>query len=152
MPGEENKGPYRLEIINPWKGSRIYSYFQESISANISVCQLELRVCVRKDVVQIRGRLRLKCEGTRAKTRFRLSTKRASPFKSAEASVQSTTGSRGVCISGSNGSNAGYTMFPSRASRCVITFQLDSTCIYWGKLIAHIHPLATFLVHRIFSL
>jgi hypothetical protein len=59
------------------------------------------------------------------------------------ASVQSTTGSRGVRISGSN---AGYTMFrgsvkstgyhcipefplhfPSRASPCAITFQLDST-------------------------
>jgi len=42
------------------------------------------------------------------KTRFRLSAKRTSPFKSAGASVQSTTGSRGVRISGSN---AGYTMF-----------------------------------------
>ena len=42
------------------------------------------------------------------KLRFRLSAKRASPFKSAGASVQSTTGSRGVRISGSN---AGYTMF-----------------------------------------
>ena len=41
-------------------------------------------------------------------TRFRLSAKRTSPFKSAGASVQSTTGSRGVRISGSN---AGYTMF-----------------------------------------
>jgi len=60
------------------------------------------------------------------------------------ASVQSTTGIRGVRISGSN---AGYTMFrgsvkgtgyplhspdsslllPSRASPCAITFQLDST-------------------------
>ena len=59
------------------------------------------------------------------------------------ASVQSTTGSRGVRISGSN---AGYTMFrgsvkgtsyplhspvspslPSHASPCTITFQLDST-------------------------
>jgi hypothetical protein len=59
------------------------------------------------------------------------------------ASVQSTTGSRGVRISGSN---AGYTMFqgsvrvmathsirqfplhfPSRASPCAITFQLDCT-------------------------
>jgi hypothetical protein len=59
------------------------------------------------------------------------------------ASVQSTAGSRGVRI---NGSNAGYTMFrgsvkvlathsirqfplhfPSRASSCAITFQLDST-------------------------
>jgi hypothetical protein len=53
------------------------------------------------------GRLLLKCDGTRAKTRFRLSAKRTSPFKSAGASVQ-TTGSRGVCISGSN---AGYTKF-----------------------------------------
>jgi hypothetical protein len=53
-------------------------------------------------------RLRLKCNGTRAETRFRLSAKRTSPFKSAGASVLSTTGSRGVCISGSND---GYTMF-----------------------------------------
>ena len=88
-------------------------------------------------------RLRLKCDGTRAETTFRLSAKRTSPFKSAGASVQSTTGSRGVRISGSN---AGYTMFrgsrkstgyflqsqfplhfPSRASPCAFTFQLDST-------------------------
>ena len=61
-------------------------------------------------------------------------------------SVQSTTGSRGVSISGSD---AGYTMFrgsvkgtgyplhfasfpftsPFRASPCVITFQLDSTTL-----------------------
>jgi hypothetical protein len=59
----------------------------------------------------IKGRLRLKCDGTRAETRFDLSTKRTSPFKSAGASVQSTTVSRGVRISGSNGSNAGYTVF-----------------------------------------
>ena len=56
-------------------------------------------------------RLRLKCDGTRVETIFRLSAKRTSPFKSAGASVQSTTGSRGVRINGSNGSNAGYTMF-----------------------------------------
>ena len=87
--------------------------------------------------------LRLKCDGTRAETRFRLSAKRTSPFKPAGASVQSTTGSRGVRISGSN---AGYTVFrgsvrimsthsirqfplhfPSRASPCAIRFQLDST-------------------------
>ena len=52
--------------------------------------------------------LRLKCDGTRAETIFRLSAKRTGPLKSAEASVQSTTGSRGVRISGRN---AGYTMF-----------------------------------------
>ena len=53
-------------------------------------------------------RLRLKCDGTRAEIRFRLSAKRTSPFKSAGASVQSTAGSRGVRI---GSSNAGYTMF-----------------------------------------
>ena len=88
-------------------------------------------------------RLRLKSDGTRAETRFRLSAKRTSPSKSAGASVQSTTGSRNVRISGSNG---GYTMFrgsmkgtgypfhspvplhfPSRTLLCAITFQLEST-------------------------
>jgi hypothetical protein len=49
------------------------------------------------------SRLRLKCDGTRAETIFLLSAKRT-----AGASVQSTTGSEGVRISGSN---AGYIMF-----------------------------------------
>ena len=53
-------------------------------------------------------RLHLKHDGTCTETRFRLSAKRTSPFKSVGASVQSTTGSWGACISGSN---AGYTMF-----------------------------------------
>jgi len=52
----------------------------------------------------------LKRDVTRAETRFRLSPRRTSPLKSAGASVQSTAGSRGVWISGSN---AGYTMFRS---------------------------------------
>ena len=90
--------------------------------------------------------VRLKRDGTRAETRFRLSPKRTSPFKSAGASVQSTAGSRGVRI---GGSNAGYIMFrgsvkstgyalhstvspslPSRASPCAITFQLESNSMY----------------------
>jgi len=50
----------------------------------------------------------LKSDGTRAETRFRLLAKRTSSFKSAGASVQSTTGSKGVRISGSN---AAYTKF-----------------------------------------
>jgi len=54
------------------------------------------------------GRGQLKCDDPPAETKFRLSAKRTSPFKSAWASVQSTTCSRGVRISGSN---AGYTMF-----------------------------------------
>jgi len=39
-------------------------------------------------------------DGTRAETRFGLSAKRTSPFKSAGVSVQSTAGSRGVRIRG----------------------------------------------------
>ena len=46
--------------------------------------------------------MRLKRDGTCAETRFRLSPKRTSPFKSAGASVESTAGSRGVRISVSN--------------------------------------------------
>jgi len=80
--------------------------------------------------------------GTSAETKFRISVKWTSPFKSEGASVQSTTGSRGVRISGSN---AGYAMFrsslkstgyplhspvsaslPLPTSPCAITFQLDS--------------------------
>jgi len=87
----------------------------------------------------------LKCDGTCTETRFCLSTKRMSPFKSAGASVQLTTGSQGVRISGSN---SGYTMFrgsvkgtgypfhlpdspslPLHASLCAITFQLESTSL-----------------------
>ena len=52
--------------------------------------------------------MRLKYDGTRAETRFRFSPQWTSPFKSVGASVQSTAGSRGVRISGSN---AEYTMF-----------------------------------------
>ena len=95
-------------------------------------------------------RMRLKCDGTRAETRFRLQAKRTSPFKSAGATFQSTAGSRGVRISGSN---AGYTMFrgsvksaayplhspvssslPSRASPCTITFQLGSMWVKTGAV------------------
>jgi len=43
---------------------------------------------------------RLKRDGTCTETRFGLSAKRTSPFKSSGVSVQSTAGSRGVRISG----------------------------------------------------
>jgi hypothetical protein len=65
-------------------------------------------LCCKDEVNKYACRGQLKCDGTRAETRFRLSAKRTSPFKSAGASVQSTAGSRGVRISGSN---AGYTTF-----------------------------------------
>ena len=88
-------------------------------------------------------RARAEPDGTRAETTFRLSPKRTSPFKSVGESVQSTAGSRGVRISGSNG---GYTTlrggvrvlathsirqfplhFPSRASQCATTFRTQYT-------------------------
>ena len=81
-------------------------------------------------------------DGTRAGTRFCLSPRRTSPFKSVRASVQSTAGSRSVRISLSN---AGYTTFgvgvrvltthsirqfplhfPSRASPCATRFRTSS--------------------------
>jgi len=71
-------------------------------TSNILITHPILRIWPR------RTKVRLKYDGTRAETRFRISAKRTSPFKSAGTSVQSTTGSRGVRISGSN---AGYTMF-----------------------------------------
>jgi hypothetical protein len=96
-----------------------------------------------KSTTHATSRLRLKRDDTRAETRFRFSPKRTSPFKLAGASVQSTTGSRGVRISGSN---AGYTTFrgsvrvlathsirqfsphfPTRASPYAIRFQTHST-------------------------
>ena len=44
-------------------------------------------------------RLRLKCDGTRAETRFRLSAKRTSPFKSAEGRQFSRLLAAVVCAS-----------------------------------------------------
>jgi len=100
-------------------------------------------ICKSKHCNFLQVRLHLKCDVTRAETRFCLSPKRTSPFKLARASVQSTAGSRGVRISVNN---AGYTMFrgsvrvlathsihqfplhfPSRASPCAIRFQTHST-------------------------
>ena len=72
-------------------------------------------------VLHRRCRLRLKRDDTRAEIRFRLSVKWTSPFKSVGASVQSTTGSRGVRISDSN---AGCTIF--RGSVKGTTYPLHS--------------------------
>ena len=105
------------------------------------------------------GRLPFKCDGTRTETRFRLLAKRTSPFKSARASVQSTTGSRGVRISGSN---AGYTMFrgsvkstgyplhssvsPSLPLPCVTVCHHISTVVYKYQPLSPIF-LLTYLLH-----
>ena len=86
----------------------------------------------------------LKCDGAHAETRFRLSAKRTSPFKSAETSVQSTTVSRGVLdtpcsevvwrVLATHSIRQFPLHFPSRASPCAITFQLESTIGTRGQL------------------
>jgi hypothetical protein len=80
------------------KKSRLCLKFEHSTTAFTAI----FRFCIKS------YRLRLKRDGTLAETRFRLLAKRTSPFKPAGGSVQSTTGRRGVRISGSN---AGYNMF-----------------------------------------
>ena len=100
-------------------------------------------------ILFFRVRGQLKCDCTRAETRFRLSAKRTSPFKSAGASDQSTTGSRGVRISGSN---ARYTMFrgsvkgtghplhspvsPSLPLTCVIVCHHISIGVYFSAILS----------------
>ena len=100
------------------KSSYLYLYYiwyrifynQPKTSVNILFFYIFFQVLwlPKEDRQIISCRLRLKYDGSRVETRFRLLAKRRSPFKSAGASVQSTTGSRGVRISGSN---ARYTMF-----------------------------------------
>jgi hypothetical protein len=134
----------------------------KDLSPKLAALILQLR-----DVLRVSaGRLRLKCDGTRAETCFVLSAKRTSPFKSGgrgAASDQSTTGSRGVRISGSN---AGYTMFrgsvkstgyplhspvsPSLSLPCVTVCHHISTGLYhstehWHF---HFHLWATSVVYR----
>jgi hypothetical protein len=89
------------------KSCRLWDNVEKYCSAGQGTDDDKLR---RRRFARSKYVLRLKCDGTRAETRFRLSAKWTSPFKSAGASVQSTTGSRGVRISGSN---AGFTMFRS---------------------------------------
>jgi len=74
----------------------------------------------------IPGRARVKRDGTRGETRFGLSAKRTSPYELAGASVQSTTDSRGVRISGSN---AGYTMFRGSVKGTGYPLHLNQ----WGR-------------------
>jgi hypothetical protein len=87
-----------------------------------------------------RCRLRLKCDGTRAETRFRLSAKRTIPFKSAgrqfsrllaaevraSAVVMLDTPCSEVVLA-THSVRQFPLHFPSRASPCAITFPLDST-------------------------
>jgi len=116
----------------------------QQVLVTLAVTELNSNYCAgQQSESSCKGRGQSKCDGTRAETRFRLSAKRKSPFKSAGTSVQSTTGSRGVRISVSN---AGYTMFrgsvrstgyplhspmpPSTSLPCVTVCHHISTGVY----------------------
>jgi len=94
------------------------------------------------------GKLRLKCDGTRAATRFLLSAKRTSPFKSAQGRQFNRLLAAELCASAvvmldtscsevvwrvlATHSIRQYPLhFPSRASPCAMTFQLESTHFCW---------------------
>jgi hypothetical protein len=111
----------------------------------------------------VRGQL--KCDGTCVETRFILSAKQTSPFNSDGASVQSTTSSWDVRISGSN---AGYTMFwgsgkstgyplhlqvsPSLPLPCVTVCHHISTGVYNWSHSLNLHYTSTvskYLIHQL---
>jgi len=109
--------------------------------------QLELRSVRRSRIVNGHscGIACSKRDGTRAETRFGISAKRTSPFKSAGASVQSTTGSRRVRISGQQlyrpcsdiqCKTAGYALhshlFPSLPLPCVTVCHQVLNALYCG--------------------
>ena len=72
------------------------------VTTSISGCTVCRVVCDSVAHYTAHSIARAERNGTLAETRFRLSPKRRSPFKSVGASVQSTAGSRGVRISVSN--------------------------------------------------
>jgi hypothetical protein len=82
---------------------------------------------------EVTGWNQVKCDGTRAETRFRVSAKRTSPFKSAErqfsrllaADVWASVVVWRVLTTHSI--RQFFLYFPSFASPCAITFQLKST-------------------------
>ena len=144
-----NIAPTCFGAVTPSSGSALFVLAKVTLpnSATYIHQQGPTNICshITTDLITHRCRGQLKCDGTRTETRFCLLLKRTSPFKSAGPSVQSTTGSRVVRISDSN---VGYTTFrgsvrvlathsihqfplhfPSHASPCTITFQLDSIII-----------------------
>ena len=105
---------------------------------------MDYRCPLKRAVLVPTARGRLKCDGTRAETRFRLSAKLTSPFKSAGGRQFSRLLAADVCASAvvmmvtpcsevvrrvlATHSIRQFPLhFPSRESPCAITFQLEST-------------------------
>ena len=118
----------------------ISSYTHNGDDTLQSYCRIMPALCIRC----VSGQL--KCDGTRAETRFRLSAKRTSPFKSAGGRQFSRLLAAEVCASAvvmldtpcsevvrrvlATHSIRQFSLhFPSRASPCAITFQLESSSV-----------------------
>ena len=119
------------------------------VNSNYSIWSWSNRICFLPNSnfsTSAEVRMRLKCDGTRAKTTFRLSAKRTSPFKSGGgvSSVDHRLASGAhqpawfVLLVQARVLQSCHTYwlpthfllplhFPSRASPCAITFQLDSS-------------------------
>ena len=120
---------------------------EERTAAKIS--SLRSTITLRSDSTShhtTKSKGQLKCDGTRAETRFRLSAKRTSPFKSAGGRQFRRLLAAEVCASAvvmldtpcsevvwrvlATHSIRQFPLhFPSRASPCAITFQLESTTV-----------------------
>jgi len=131
--------------INSWP-----NYGVMTVCNNIGIwwfCRRVAKFTVFTVIISEVSRLRLKCDGTRAEARFRLSAKRTSPFKSAgrqfslllavevcaSAVVMLDTPCSEVVwrVLATHSIRQFPLHFPSRASLCAITFQLDSTIFYY---------------------
>jgi hypothetical protein len=98
FPEEQQVNRIAVPAIKKQNISVILSLsYGEYTAVKSSFCLQFISILKYSDLCTI-GRLLLKCDGTRAETIFCLSAKRTSPFKSAGASVQSTTGRRAVHI------------------------------------------------------
>jgi hypothetical protein len=82
----------------------------------------------------------MKCDGTRAENRFRLSAKRIGPFKLPGAPVQSTTGRRVVRNSGSI---AGYTIFRGSVKSTGYLLHSPVTLPFLPLRVAVLHHIST---------
>jgi len=144
-------------------------------TANLTLWRREKSLCpVWNRIIKMLGcRGQLKCERTGAETIFRLSAKRTSPFKSAGGRQFSRLLAADVCASavvmlGTPCSEVVWRLlathsirqfplhFPSRASPCAITFQLQSTgcTLLLVLLIVHneAHDRALYIVHLLITL
>ena len=128
------------------------SRYSQGFKHNVQVCLLfpdhTEFACRRGPLlasIKSEGRLHLKCDGTHAETRFLLSAKRTSPFKSAGRQFTRLLAAQ-ECVSAvvmldtpcsevvwrvlAIHSTCQFPLhFPSRALQCAITFQLDSSCL-----------------------